>query len=250
MWSRASWGDRGSIVWAGKGGRMKIDLVVFDMAGTTVNDDDSVNRCLRAALAAAGLSVTAAQVNAVMGLPKPSAIAILIDGSAMKNELGDQIEKIHNDFVARSIDFYRRDPSVYEVPGTKRVFETLKRSGIRVALDTGFNRAITQVILDRLGWAQSPLIDATICSDEVPQGRPHPDMIQALMARLAVDDVRTVVKVGDTPADLQEGERAGCGLVVGVTHGTHSRTELEAYYHTNLIETIADLPGLLGLDAG
>ena len=70
------------------------------------------------------------------------------------------------------------------------------------------------------------------------------------MARLAVDEVRRVVKVGDTPADLQEGERAGCGLVVGVTGGTHSRTELEGYYHTDLIETIADLPGLLGLDAG
>ena len=58
---------------------MEIELVVFDMAGTTVNDDDSVNRCLRSSLAAAGLSVTAAQVNAVMGLPKPTAIAMLID---------------------------------------------------------------------------------------------------------------------------------------------------------------------------
>jgi phosphonatase-like hydrolase len=237
------------IAWPRKGGPMKIDLVVFDMAGTTVNDDDSVNRCLRASLEAAGLRVTSAQVNAVMGLPKPSAIAILIDGSALKDELGDQVETVHNDFVARSIEFYRRDPSVYEVPGTTRVFETLKRSGIRVALDTGFNRAIAQVILDRLGWSQSPLIDATICSDEVTRGRPYPDMIQALMARLAVGDVRRVAKVGDTPADLQEGERAGCGLVVGVTGGTHSRTELLAYYHTDLIETIADLPDLLGLEA-
>ena len=64
---------------------MNIELVVFDMAGTTVNDDDSVNRCLRASLAAAGLSVTAAQVNAVMGLPKPSAIAILIEQSALRD---------------------------------------------------------------------------------------------------------------------------------------------------------------------
>ena len=51
---------------------MKIDLVVFDIAGTTVHDDDSVNRCLRGSLAAVGLTVTAAQVNAVMGLPKPT----------------------------------------------------------------------------------------------------------------------------------------------------------------------------------
>ena len=57
-----------------------------------------------------------------------------------------------------------------------------------------------------------------------------------------------VAKVGDTPADLQEGESAGCGLVVGVTGGTHSRHELEPYPHHHLIETIADFPGLLGLE--
>ena len=82
---------------------MDIELVVFDMAGTTVNDDDSVNRCLRASLAAAGLSVTAAQVNAVMGLPKPEAIAILIEQSGSSDELRDQVDAIHDDFVARSI---------------------------------------------------------------------------------------------------------------------------------------------------
>jgi phosphonatase-like hydrolase len=226
---------------------MDIELVVFDMAGTTVNDDDSVNRCLRDSLAAAGLSVTAAQVNAVMGLPKPSAVAILIDRSDSKDELRSQVDAIHQDFVSRSIAFYKDDPSVYEVPGATRVFAALKSSGIRVALDTGFSRSIAGVILDRLGWSQSRLIDATICSDEVRRGRPHPDMIHTFMSRLSVGDVQRVAKVGDTPADLQEGLSAGCGMIVGVTRGTHSRRELEPYPHTSLIETIADLPGLLGL---
>ena len=31
----------------------EIELVVFDMAGTTVNDEDAVNRCVRDALGAA-----------------------------------------------------------------------------------------------------------------------------------------------------------------------------------------------------
>ncbi len=227
---------------------MNIELVVFDMAGTTVNDDDSVSRCLRSSLAAAGLEVTGAQVNAVMGLPKPSAIAILIEQSGSRDELRNQVDAIHDDFVSRSIAFYSDDPSVYEVPGASRVFEVLKRSGIRVALNTGFNRSIARVILDRLGWSQSTTIDATICSDEVKRGRPHPDMIQALMTRFGIGDTQRVAKVGDTPADLQEGASAGCGLVVGVTGGTHSRRELEAYPHSSLIETIANFPGLLGLE--
>jgi phosphonatase-like hydrolase len=226
---------------------VEIELVVFDIAGTTVNDDESVNRCLRSSLAAAGLSVTAAQVNAVMGLPKPTAIAMLIEQFDPTSVLRHQVDAIHNDFVSRSIEFFKTDRSVYEVVGATRVFEALQKSAIKVTLDTGFNRAITQVILDRLGWSESPLIDATICSDEVRQGRPHPDMIFALMARLGIEDARRVAKVGDTPADLQEGASAGCALVVGVTSGTHGRHELLPFHHTHLIESIADFPGLLGV---
>jgi phosphonatase-like hydrolase len=224
-----------------------IELVVFDMAGTTVHDDDTVNRCLREALLEAGLAVTRAAVNAVMGLPKPEAIGLLIEESTMRDRLRDRVGAIHQDFVERSVRYYQADSSVREVRGAGRVFEVLKRAGIRVALDTGFDRAITDVILKRLGWLGHSSIDATISSDQVTRGRPHPDMIIALMNRLGVVDPGRVAKVGDTPADLEEGRNAGCGMIVGVIGGTHSRAQLATHPHTHLIETIADLPGLLGL---
>jgi phosphonatase-like hydrolase len=227
-----------------------IELVVFDMAGTTVKDEDSVNRCLREALGAAGLAVSPADVNRVMGLPKPEAIAILVERAGRRADLADRLGAIHSDFVDRSLAFYRNDPSVREIPGATRVFERLQHAGIRVALNTGFNRTITDAILDRLGWSRSPLIDATVSSDEVPRGRPHPDMILELMRRLRVADPGRVAKVGDTPSDLEEGRNAGCGLIVGVTKGTHSRDELEPYPHTHLIDTVADLPGVLELANG
>ena len=196
------------------------------------------------------LTVTPAEVNEVMGLPKPEAIAILVERSGHLGDLADRLGAIHRDFVARSLAFYRTAPSVREIPSATRVFERLQRAGIRVALDTGFDRAITRAILDRLGWSGSPLIDATISSDEVPRGRPHPDMVLELMRRTRIGDPRRVAKVGDTPADLQEGRNAGCGLIIGVTQGTHRRHELERHPHTHLIDTIADLPDLLGLEGG
>jgi phosphonatase-like hydrolase len=191
--------------------------------------------------------VTAAAVNAVMGLPKPEAISLLVQRHGRAAALSDRLDAIHRDFVNRSIAFYQNDPSVREVAGTTLVFQTLKRGGIRVALDTGFNRAITQVILDRMDWSGHHLIDASVCSDEVARGRPYPDMIHELMSRLQVADARCVAKVGDTPADLEEGSHAGCGLVIGVTRGTHTREQLERFPHTHLVESIADLPGLLGI---
>jgi phosphonatase-like hydrolase len=180
-----------------------------------------------------------------MGIPKPEAIRVLVDKASSREELKNRIDEIHRDFVTRAVRFYESDHSVHQVPGAERVFRSLKEAGMKVALNTGFNRAVTQVILDRLGWSDSPFINATICSDEVRRGRPHPDMIQELMTRLGIRHPASVAKVGDTPADLWEGENSGCGMIVGVTEGTHTREQLEIHPHTHLIGSVTDLPGLL-----
>jgi phosphonatase-like hydrolase len=185
-----------------------------------------------------------------MGIPKPEAIRTLIARSAVaESALLGRIDAIHDAFVARMIRFYQADPSVHEVAGAGRAFAALKRAGIKVALDTGFSRDVTRVVLDRLGWSAGGLIDATVTSDEVPRGRPHPDMVFHLMSRLGIRDPKRVAKVGDTPADLEEGANAGCGLVVGVTRGTHTREQLAPFPHTHLIDSVADLPALLGEEA-
>jgi phosphonatase-like hydrolase len=228
---------------------MKLELVVFDMAGTTVRDPGAVNACLRAALAAAGLEVAPAAADAVMGLPKPEALRRLIEASPLADRLRGRLDVIHRDFLARMQHYYRTSPDVREVPGATATFAALRRAGVKVALNTGFSRDIVDVLLDRLGWrGVAPLVDATLSSDEAPRGRPHPDMIWRLMERLGVADARRVAKVGDTPADLEEGTNAGCGLVVGVAGGTHDRGRLAACPHTHLIDTVADLPALLAAE--
>ncbi len=79
-----------------------------------------------------------------------------------------------------------------------------------------------EVLLGRLGW-DGCVIDASVTSDEVPQGRPHPDLILEAMKRTGVEDVASVMKVGDTPSDLLEGTAAGCGMVVGVVPAAPTR---------------------------
>jgi phosphoglycolate phosphatase-like HAD superfamily hydrolase len=65
------------------------------------------------------------------------------------------------------------------------------------------------------------------------------------MARLGVRDALKVAKVGDTKADLEEGTNAGCGLVIGVTTGSCSRQQLQAWPHTHILESVAEVPALL-----
>jgi phosphonatase-like hydrolase len=222
-----------------------IQLVVFDMAGTTVYDGDAVSLCLRAALTEHGVSATRDEVNAVMGLPKPVAIARLLAASSSGDVAAAEVKLVHEEFRRRMIAHYRGDPSVVPCDGAVETFDWLKRHDVKVALDTGFDRTIASAILERLGWADSPLIDATVTSDEVARGRPAPDMIERAMRLCGVVDHAAVGKVGDTPADLRQGTAAGCGLVVGVTSGSHSRAQLAAAPHTHLIDRLAELPPLL-----
>jgi phosphonatase-like hydrolase len=217
-----------------------IELVVFDMAGTTLYDGDAVADCFCAALAAVDVKPERAAVNAVMGLHKPEAIRRLLTDAGRSLE---NVDAIHVDFVARMVRYYAEDPNVREIPGATATFAELRRAGIKVALNTGFSGPIVDVILRRLEWLGK--IDDCIASDEAPRGRPYPDMIQLVMKHLKITDASRVAKVGDTPVDLQEGTNAGCGIVVGVTTGAFTRAQLEVHPHTHIIESIRDLPALL-----
>jgi phosphonatase-like hydrolase len=221
-------------------------LVVFDIAGTTVEDGDGVAACFQNALREVGVMAELPHVNAVMGIPKPEAITQLLTHYA-RPDLLPQVPTIHARFVAAMIAFYKQDPKVREVPGASETFRKLSAAGVRVAVNTGFSRDITNTILDRLGWERDGLIHTSITSDEVPNGRPHPDMIRTLAVRCGISDFQQIAKVGDTPSDLGEGMSAGCGWVIGVTQGSHTAEQLTGHPHTHLTASVADLPALFGI---
>jgi phosphonatase-like hydrolase len=158
----------------------------------------------------------------------------------------ENIDALHEEFTRRMRSCYADDPVIREIPGATATFVALRRAGIKVALNTGFFRPIAEVLLVRLGWRSPDVIDADVTSDEVPRGRPHPDMIRHLMSRLGIRDARRVAKVGDTKVDLEEGANAGCGLVIGVTTGSYSREQLQAYPHSHILNSIVEVPALIG----
>jgi len=223
---------------------MRIELVVFDMAGTTVAEGGAVYRALRNSLAARGVVVPDEALHQVKGMDKREALRLLVEQTERAETFRPHLPAIENDFVNHLLEFYQTDPGVGEVPGTSEVFLWLRQRGIRVALNTGFSRLVAQTLIDRLGWAAAGLIDASVTSDEVRQGRPAPYMIDHLREQLGIRERGWVAKVGDAPADLLEGVAAGCGLNLGVTRGSSTRAQLEGLPHDALLDTIADLPAL------
>jgi phosphonatase-like hydrolase len=226
---------------------MEIKLIVLDMAGTTVHDEDYVNIALQQAMFEDGITCSKVEINNVMGMPKPVSIKILLEQKLSDKTLVsyNYIDKIHQSFVNKMIVFYQNSPNVKEISGVTEAFRKLKKQKIKIAIDTGFDRKIADVILKRVDWESRGLIDLTITSDEVENGRPFPDMVYKAMLLLGIKDSKQVAKVGDTPADLNEGHNAGCGLNIGVLSGASKQVDLEKYPHTHIIKSVKYLPELL-----
>ena len=137
--------------------------------------------------------------------------------------------------------FYENDQTVEENEGVSETFRLLKAAGIKVFVDTGFDRPIVDALLQRMAWEKNKLIDGSVTSDEVAHGRPHPDLIFRAMELAGVSDVKRVAKVGDTVSDLGEGNAAGCGLVIGITTGAFTYEQLSMAPHTHLISQIPEV---------
>ncbi|MBS4066870.1 MAG: HAD hydrolase-like protein [Chitinophagaceae bacterium] len=218
-------------------------LVVFDMAGTTVRDKGNVAEAFITALAQHNITVPADEVNKVMGWRKKEAIRMLLQKFHMADDA--LIETLHEQFTQNMIAFYKNDKDLQPLPFAEDIFTTLRNQNIKIALNTGFTKAITNVLLEKLNWQNGKVVDDVIASDEVEEGRPHPFMIQELMKRHGITDAAKVVKVGDTEVDVMEGRNAGCGLVVAVTTGAYTREALKEYQPDKIIDSLHELPSLI-----
>jgi phosphonatase-like hydrolase len=219
-------------------------LIVLDVAGTLVDDAGAVIDAFRGALDRVGIAAAPDELNAVRGAnkiqvfrtfagrafgPSPDAVQAANEGLALFND----------ELLVRF-----RDGPLDLFPGAGEALEEMRAAGFKLATNTGFPRAVAEAVRARLRRALGPL-DAEICGDDVPAGRPAPYMIFLAMERADVPDARRVVTVGDTPLDLQAGANAGAAGVVGVLTGTHDWRSLGAVRHTHLIPSVAELPSLL-----
>lgn len=210
------------------------------MAGTTVLDEGQVPAAFAAALAPHGVVVDAPAIGGLRGASKREAIAALLPpGADHARRAEDAYTRFRTELACRFA------AGVREVPGARAAFARLRAAGIRVALNTGFDRDTVALLLPALGW-DTDVVDAVVCGDEVARGRPAPDLVLACMAATGVIAPPRVAVVGDTVLDLRAGHAAGAAYVVGVLTGAHGRAQLEREPHTHLLDGIAALPALLG----
>ncbi|MGM9476942.1 phosphonatase-like hydrolase [Pedobacter sp. GSP4] len=223
--------------------KQKTTMVVFDMAGTTVDENNLVYKTLQNAINEAGYSFSLDDVLAEgAGKEKKQAIASIL---ALENVIDEALEnKIYNDFIVSLAEAYAVE-EILPQPNAVEVFNALKAENIKVTLDTGYDRTTASQILTKLGWLQGKDFDLLVTASDVSRNRPFPDMIEYAMAFFAINDAKSVVKVGDSAIDIQEGQNAGCGLSIGITTGAHTSQQLSSANPDHIINNLGELMGLI-----
>ncbi|WP_017570891.1 phosphonatase-like hydrolase [Nocardiopsis halotolerans] len=217
-----------------------VELVVLDMAGTTVADDGLVDAAFAAALPD-HTPEAAAYVRATMGESKITVFRHLCEDE----DRAQAANRAFEDAYARLVDQGRCEP----LPGAGDALRELRCQGRTIALTTGFSRKTQERILRSLGWEDAA--DLVLCpADAGGRGRPHPDMVLTAALRARVGSVAAVAVVGDTASDVRSGLRAGASVVVGVRTGAHEEDTLRAAGATHVLDGVADLPGLLAAREG
>jgi phosphoglycolate phosphatase len=213
---------------------MTIELICFDMAGTTVNDGGLVLSAFRRTIDELGVTGDEARnaeayVIETMGQSKIDVFTELFGDRAY---VANEAFEVH--FVAVA-----GEEGVSEVSGARAAVEELKGRGLGVALTTGFSPATREALIDVLEW--SDLFPLRVSPADAGRGRPAPDMLLLCALRAQVNAVRNIVVVGDTASDMQAGRRAGAGLCVGVLTGTDDEARLLQSGADRVVESVVDL---------
>jgi phosphonatase-like hydrolase len=221
-----------------------IKMVVFDMAGTTVDENNVVYKTLHKVINSAGFNFSLDQVLAAgAGKEKLTAIKDII---ALQDVMADDAipNKIYRSFVVElttAYDSFELKPQ----PGAEETFDALRAKNILVVLNTGYDEKTAVNILEKLRWKTGNQIDGLITASDVQNNRPNPDMIVLAMQEFGIEDAAEVVKVGDSIIDIEEGKNAGCALSIGITTGAHTYEQLVAAHPDHIIHHLQELLPLI-----
>ncbi len=206
--------------------REKIDCVIFDWAGTTVDYGcfAPVNAFYQTFLKHR-MELTLEEIRKPMGLLKFDHVRALL-GEDRISQLFENVngrawteadvQAIYNDFEPTLMETLSAYTQV--IPGVLEVCDYLRKKDIKIGSTTGYTRDMMAVVASE-ARAQGYYPDTLVTPDDVRKGRPYPYMILKNMDNLDVYLPESVIKVGDTISDIKEGLSAGC-ISVGVVEGS------------------------------
>lgn len=203
--------------------RAPLKAVIFDWAGTTVDHGSRAPAgSFQTLFRNQGIEVTIAQARGPMGMHKRDHIATML---AMP-EIAAQWIKVHGTpstegdldalfeaFIPLQMDALPHFLDI--IPGIPAMAAQLRERGLKIGATTGYNEAM-MALCQNAARAAGYVPDVSVAASQVPAGRPAPWMAVKAAMEMQVYPWASIVKVGDTVTDVEEGLNAGM-WTIGIT---------------------------------
>jgi len=212
---------------------MKYELVVFDWDGTLLDSAGAIVNAIKAS-------------SRDLGLPEPSdAQARHVIGLGLTDALRHAVPELKPERYQEMVERYRfhylsGDNALTLFAGVREMLGRLQVAGHVLAVATGKSRLGLERALDHSGLR--PLFRASRCADEC-HSKPHPQMLEELMAEFGVAAEATVM-IGDTSHDLLMASNAGVDSLA-VTYGAHPHEHLLECKPRACLHTVGELDNWL-----
>ncbi len=177
-----------------------IEAVIFDMDGTLVDSMWVWAQVDRDFLGERGLEVPSDLGKEIEGLSFEQTADYFLNRFPL-DMTRDELMKIWVDMCHEE---YRE--KVGFKPGAFEFLKILKEKGIKTGIATSNARELVEIVGNSLGFL--PYIDEIATSEDVPKGKPAPDIYLYVAEKLKVNPERCLV-FEDVPNGLRAGNAAG-----------------------------------------
>ncbi len=126
-------------------------------------------------------------------------------------------------------------------PFTKKVLQDIREKGIKIATITGNDSEINNFFMEK--FKLDKLTDYNICTGDVKNGKPSPDMILEILRIFALSK-KELLYIGDTVNDIEMGKNAGIKTGVVLT-GVLDRKSAEKVKPDFIFEDVRDVLELI-----
>lgn len=207
----------------------RFDLIAFDWDGTLFDSTAIIVRCIQAAVRDVGGTVpTDKEAAYVIGMGLMQALA-----HAAPDVPPEKYTELGNRYRFHYIQ-HQDDLSLFE--GVLPLLNDLRERGHLLAVATGKSRRGLDEALHTVQL--KGVFDGSRTADQTA-GKPHPLMLQELMAEFDVAPERLLM-IGDTTHDLQMAVNAGCASV-GVSYGAHEPDAFHALQPLAVAHSVREL---------
>lgn len=218
----------------------KIEAVIFDWAGTTVDYGSFAPvEAFIEAFKAFGITPTVEEVREPMGMLKWDHIHTMMKMPRITEEW----EKAHGRMWDKTdVDaiYDKSEKAIFGIldkfstpkPFVLKAVEELRNRGIKIGSTTGYTTEMMDIVT-KSAEEQGYKPDSWFCPNHTEnKGRPYPYMVFKNLETLGISSANAAIKVGDTVADIKEGKNAGM-ISVGIIEGSsvmgYTQAEYEAF---------------------